>query len=281
MPKLLHEQTGLRIVKNDINQFAVITLHFTADPAKRSPQWEAEAKAGMPPAKWEKEYCISYTALFGERVFPELVSNRNKIIVSEPYPELPEDLPCWGGFDYGARNPTSFHVYTIHDNVVYSIWELYEPCKNIVDFVTKMKGCPYWSRLKYIAADPSIWNRTQQMASGLTSIYHLFTQAGVPHLIKGNNDETAWMAQMREHWRDNAEDPTFRIFARCPNQIREFDSAVFVSMSEKQLHSQNYKEAINDHNNHSLDDCKYFMNSRPKYQQTRWKSPTMVKRWVK
>jgi len=280
MSKVIHESTGLRIVENDINQFCVVTLHYTADPAKRSPQWQKEAKAGMIPAKWDKEYEISYDALFGEKCFPQIASHRQFIVVSEPYPELPSSQVYWGGFDYGARNPSSFHVYTIVDSVIFSVWELFEPCKNILDYADKMKACPYYDQIKYIAADPSIWNKTQQTSMGLTSIHQKFWEAGITKMIRGNNDETVWLAQMKEHWA-TPEDPTFRIFSRCANQIREFDSAIFASMNERQLQTQNYRENMLDHNNHSLDDCKYFMNSRPKLQQSNLKYPTLIKRWLK
>lgn len=281
MPKLIHESTGLRIVKNDINQFAVVTLHYTADPAKRSEQWKAEAQAGMLPAKFQQEYELAYDALFGEKVFPELSNHKHHLVISEPYPELPDTQVYWGGMDYGSRNPTSFHVYTIHDDTIYSVWELFEPCRNIPDYVAKMKACPYWSKIKYIAADPSMWNKTQQTTQGgVVSIQQKFWEAGVTNLLRGNNDEATWTAQMREHWRD-PENATFKIYARCTNQIREFDTAIFASMSERQLMTQNYRENIVDHNNHSLDDCKYFMNSRPKLQRSTIKYPTMVRRWLK
>jgi hypothetical protein len=281
MPKIIHESIGLNIHKNDVNQFTVVRLHYTADPAKRTDQWRREAMAGMIPAKWQKEYEISYSALFGEKVFPEMSSHREHLLVSEPYPEFPTTQVYWGGFDYGTRNPSSFHVYTIYDGVTYSMWELFEPCRNVSEYVEKMKSCPYWEQIKYIAVDPTIINvKSQQTSNGLVTVGQKFWEAGVTNFLKGHNDETVWMAQMREHWRD-PENPTFRIFARCVNQVREFDNAIYANMNERQLMTQNYRENIVDHNNHSLDDCKYFMNSRPRLQQSNIKYPTMTRRWLK
>jgi hypothetical protein len=220
MPELLHEQEGLRIVKNDKNRFAVVTLLYTADPAKRSPEWLAEARAGMHPAKFAQEYLIDYTALFGEKVFPEIGAGRDKIVVREPYPEFGPEQVYWAGFDYGARNPSSFHVYTIADGVMYSVWELFESCKNIGDFSQKILECPYYNRIKYIAADPSIWyNNTQARSGDLTSRYVLFVEAKVHKLIRGLTDEALWLAMMRQHWQD-PQDPTFKIFSCCVNQGR-------------------------------------------------------------
>lgn len=281
MPKLIHESTGLRIVQNEINDFCIVTLHYTADPRKRTPEWKKEAQAGMPPAQWAKEYEIDYTALFGEKVFPELAAARDKILVGAPYPEFPESQTYWGGLDFGMRNPSSFHVYTIHDGVIYSVYEVFEPIKSVPEFVGKMKEFPHWQNIRYIAADPSMWNKTQVGKAGPYAPVDHFFEAGLRNLMRGNHDENAWIATMREHWKDY-ENPTFRIYDVCANQIREFDTAVYASMSDRMAMTQNYRENIVDHNNHSLDDCKYFMNSRPRprEQQKSSKYPIMYKKWL-
>ena len=280
-PEILHEQTGLKIVRNPKNRFVVVTLHYTADPAKRSPEWIAEARAGMHAAKFAQEYEMDYTALYGEKVFPEISAGRDKIIVQEPWPEFGPEQMFWAGFDYGARNPSSFHVYTIDDKVVYSVWELFEPCKNVGEFARKILECPYYDKIKYIAADPSIWyNNTQAREGNVTSVYALLVENKVHKLLKGVTDEASWLAMMRAHWGD-LEDPTFRIFNRCVNQIREFETAIFVSTSERLLQTQNYREAVSDHDNHSLDDCKYFMNSRPRLVRQGVKIPNQARLWLK
>ena len=88
---ILHQSTGLNVRLNAKNKFCVVTLHHTADPKKRGPEWRAEALAGMSPAKFSREYDIDYGALFGERVFPEITMNKANIVINEPYPEFPAD----------------------------------------------------------------------------------------------------------------------------------------------------------------------------------------------
>jgi hypothetical protein len=263
-PEILHESEGLTIRRNAKNRFTVVTLRYTADPAKRSPEWRTEAHQGMSEPQWQKEYEIEYAALFGEKVFPEIATNRSLIVVAPPHPEIDRAAICWGGFDYGARNPSSFHVYTTVDGVIYSIWELFEPCKNIAEFASKMKACPWWGNIKYIAADPTFMrNKTQQTkAGGLVTVEALFVDEGVTKFVPGNQDEKTWLAIMRDHWK-NPVDPTFRIFDCCANQVREFESAVFTSVSDRQAQTTNQYEEMVSKNNHSLDDCKYFMNSMP------------------
>ena len=280
-PKIIYEGTGLKIVKNALNSFIVVTLHHTADPTKRSIEWRREAAQGMTPEKFAREYDIDYTAVLGAKVFPEITSHRDAIVCD------PFDITgtrCWAGFDYGTRNPSSFHVYTILDGVTYSIWELYEPCRNIGDFAAKLKECPYWSRIRYVAADPSCWSPTQQQATGQpVSVAELFYRAGIHNLLKGRNDggaEDAWTAMIHDAWHD-PKDIKFKVFASCPNQIHEFEVAVYVAQSERQLLTASMHERINDKDNHTLDDCKYYMLSRPTQQQAQSSQEyvNMVDRW--
>jgi hypothetical protein len=283
MPKLLHESQGLRIVQNDKNGFAVATLHFTADPRKRGETWIAESKKGLKAAKWEQEFNISYDAMLGEKVFPELMERRQDIIVrSGPYldNDWPKDLPMWGGFDYGQKNPSSFHVYTIKDGVTYALWEMYGPCKNIFDFVEQMKACPFFSQIRYIAHDPDMTNlKMRDMKTGaVTSVRQQFEQLGVTKWLSGNRDEQAWLVTMQKHWM--GEEVTFKILECCPQLINELQSATYVSMSERQLETQNYKEAMVDKNNHAMDDLKYFMNSSPNERTRPLKLPNLASSYI-
>ena len=261
--KTLHEQEGLRIWQNDKNGFTVCRLHFTADPRKRSPEWIAASKRGMSPAQWEQEFNISYNAHQGERAFPEIISRRFDIVSREgPYldGQFPLTLPMWGGFDYGAKNPSSFHVYTVVDQVTWAIWEMYEPCRNLIQFSEAMKQCPYWNQIKYIVHDPDMGNLKQRSMTGdVTSVRAQFEAQGITKWVPGSTDEAAWLSLMAKHW--CGPEVTFRILESCPHMIDEFEQATYITMSDRQLETQNYREALIDRHNHSLDDCKYFMNS--------------------
>lgn len=284
-PEVLHESTGLKIRRNPKNRFTIVTLHYTADPAKRSAAWKEEASSGMQPAQWAKEMEIDYTALFGQRVFPEIIANRDVIVVKAPHPEVPGTQTCYGGFDFGQRNPSAFNVYTINDGVIYAVWELYEPCRSVPELVGKMKDCPYWDRIRYIAADPTMWSLTKTNKWGQTcTVVDLFIEAGIGKWLRGNQDEALWVAQIRKHW-ISAEDPTFRIYDSCPNLIREFETAVYSTPSEKRFQTSNYREGIADYNNHAIDGNKYFFNSpagRVRSTAEKYRKivlPTMSNKW--
>lgn len=263
MPKLLHEQTGLKIVSNEHNGFTVCTLHYTADSRKRSPEWRAAAKKGLKQAEFEQEYEIIYDAYMGQKVFPEIKARRSEIILHEgPYQDndWPKNLQMWGGFDYGANNPSAFIVFTIVDGVTYAIWEMYQPCRNIISFTEAMKACPFWDQIRWLVHDPDMDNLKQRdMATGgVTSVKRQFEQLGITKWVRGNTDEQAWLVKMSQHW--STEMPTFKIMDSCPNLIDEFESATYVSMTDRQLETQNYKETMVDKHNHALDATKYFMN---------------------
>ena len=55
------------------NGVHVVEVHYTADPAKRDPQWKREAQRGMPPRGWAREFEIAWDLASGEPVLPEYV----------------------------------------------------------------------------------------------------------------------------------------------------------------------------------------------------------------
>lgn len=281
-PEIIHEQTGLKIRRNANNKFVVCELDYFADPAKRSPEWEAEAKEGLTAAGWAKEYCRDATAMFGQRVFPEIANYRDKIIIEPPFRDFGPQGAYWAGFDFGSRNPSSFIVYTMEDGVLYAIWEHYEPCKSLPDLAAKIMGCPWFHHLRYIACDPTITNqktRTNKYGS-IVTLGELLGEYGIKRLIPGYTDEQVWLAMMRKHWA-NPDDPTFRILSCCPNLIHEFENSVFSTQSEKEVLTQTYKEQIDDVHNHAMDATKYLMLSKPSVTLRRFQDPKMAMRWAR
>lgn len=279
---------GLTIRKNPRNQFCVVSLYFFADPVKRAPAWEAAARAGMTRAGFEKEYLINYTALFGEKVFPQIYERGSEIMIA-PREFVAAGGRFYGGFDYGPRNPSAFIIFAVEPPTApeepphtYAIWELYEPCKNIPEFAEKMRACPYYPWLQWIAADPSLWTPNQQLRVGnVTSIHQYFMDAGIDKMMPGVTNEGAWVAQMRRHW-TGYEDPSFKIVKDyCPNLVREFQMAVYADPKNVQVNTV-MDEKIGDSNNHALDATKYFMNSMPEagitaHSTVKW--PIMINRW--
>lgn len=291
-PELLHSSQGLTVVRNPKNGFVIVDLDYTADPDKRSAAWEAEARAGMSPAKFLREYKRDFGAAFGEKVFPGMIARKHEIVLHAPYPTFGGGAQWYGGFDFGQRNPASFHVYVIDDGVVYVVWELYEPCVNIKDYAAKLRQCPHFSKLRYIAADPHIADLRHFDSQGNgASILDQFRVEGVKKFFLAPNSESSWLSIMRSMWPAEG-DIKLKVFDSCPFFIQEFQEATFAGVKNEAIYLRTPKESIADFNNHAQDDCKYFflsLNSSARdeirggvelvQERRKRKWPTMVDAW--
>ena len=61
--------TGVSTWRNSRNGFKVVDLEFKADPKKRSEEWIAQSKSGMPTAEWEREYGSQWVVYDGKPVY--------------------------------------------------------------------------------------------------------------------------------------------------------------------------------------------------------------------
>lgn len=91
----------LPIVRNEINKFTVVKIHYTADPDKAKPEWKAETKAGMTDRGWNREYEIDYTSFAGKPYFPEF---NNYNIAKAPITYKSREM-LYRGWDYGFHRP--------------------------------------------------------------------------------------------------------------------------------------------------------------------------------
>jgi len=90
---------GLVAWTNPGNGFRVLKLHYTADPAKRKPEWKEQAKAGMPERGWLREYELSFEAPLGDAVTPEFSSANVRAV--KPL----SGARILRGWDFGALSP--------------------------------------------------------------------------------------------------------------------------------------------------------------------------------
>jgi len=56
-------------LKHNKNGFAVMSIHYTAHPVKRNPEWIAKAKLGSNDAQWRQEMEMDSTATYGRRIY--------------------------------------------------------------------------------------------------------------------------------------------------------------------------------------------------------------------
>lgn len=269
MPEIIHEQKGLTIKKNDINKVVVASLFFYADPIKARPNWIKEASVGMSKADVAKEYYIDYTALQGERMFPEFLEHKNKVIIERPHPDMEIYRQYWMGFDYGTRNPSALYVLAEGKNIegessLYVIWEHYEPTKDLTKLCDTIKDCKYYEHVRWIAADPILFAKNQQALMGLTSIGDQMYERGILNILPGKQNEEAFVNYMHTSWGDlGNRAPTFFILDNCPNLIREFENIVYAPATMGSIKSHSPKEHMVNKDNHGLDAIKYFLSLYP------------------
>ena len=281
--EIIHTQEGLEIWRNELNRFVICRLHYRADPNKRSEEWLAEAKAGLSEGRYLKEYEIQWDALDGQKVFYEILRYKDKIVVPTGSVTFKDSQMYWAGYDHGMRSESAFIVFTVDESgTIYAVWELYEPCSNMAEFVRKMKECPYWPRIRHIVADLHLFDKRGYSDAGVpVSPYEMFCQFGIRNFIKGGADvEAAWLLLMKGYWAD-PEDIQFKIFETCPNLIEEFEGARYPNMTELAAQNKNPNERIVDKHNHAIDATKYWMTSYRKsnivrplnlHQKWKWRS---------
>ena len=266
--------------------FHCIRLHYTADPDKdpatpKGAAWIENEVKGIPgkfaSAQWRQEYEIDWDAAGGELVFPQL-DIYESVIVCKPF-TVPETWSLYGSFDYGHRNPSSFHVYAMdHDGDVWVVWEYYRSGRGYKEISKSIRSCPYFGKMSYLPiADPSIWAKNQQNqlsgdSSEMKSIAQLFFELPAAEQIvfapgKAGGDVTVAEKINGEMWYvPNEEDrpknwtfkPRIHIFATCSMMIWELKKLRYKDWSGSMQEERNLQESIVDKDNHAFDDLKMF-----------------------
>ena len=213
---------GLKVYKTK-DGFTIARLHYTADPdkdpARNGKEWLRKALIGVPGGKtgisWRKEMEIDPTAYSGQLLCYEIIVRHRPKVIRHKY--VKDSDYIFAGLDWGRNNPASFHIYAIDEDFhIHSAYEIYLNNTSIPVFSQLIKDCPYYDRLKWIAADPSLWNKNQEEKENLSSIEEKFHDEGIL-LTKGKSksDEFA-INELLDRWYmlDNNE-PTFTIDPKC------------------------------------------------------------------
>lgn len=98
--QIQRQHKGLLIEKNKKNNYAVIWLHYSADPLKDE-KWAREEKKSMSSSEeWEREFEISFSTMAGLRVYPAFSRDKH---VGQLQPI--DGKPIWRGWDFGYGHP--------------------------------------------------------------------------------------------------------------------------------------------------------------------------------
>lgn len=258
-------------VKTNAQGVKIAQLHYSADPDKdpeteQGKIWFTKSSnlypGGINSPTWRREMEIDPKAGAGERVFPDFFEKEKDIVCDPITPDHTYSL--YGGFDWGTRNAVSFHVYAFGmDGSITAIWEYVAHRATLPVVAEAVRGCPYYGRLEWIAADPSMWTENQAKKDGFTSIARMFTEDLPEHLrldklmsAHGRGD-MRFKQKLEVYWQR----PPYKVkIARnCPKLIEELRNLRYPpAMVDK-----NDPEKILDKDNHSWDDFKYAVMSHP------------------
>lgn len=90
---------GFKIWKNPDNQFTVARLHYSVDPAKRTPEWRKSARSGITFAEWMREYEIQWSSFDGVPVYGDDFSRAFHVSLAAL--EWNQRYPIVRGWDFG------------------------------------------------------------------------------------------------------------------------------------------------------------------------------------
>lgn len=121
---------GLTYYKNSTNGFAVLELHYTADPAKRSALWREREKVGIGSVDWDREYELSWVIKAGRSVYTDFSHSMHRFGPSTIRGDanLPDDAVFVVGHDLGPtanRMAASFNLFEKGYPRVWTVDEVY------------------------------------------------------------------------------------------------------------------------------------------------------------
>lgn len=277
LPPPIPVPEGMKAWKNTKNGFVVVACHYTADPRKRDDAWYTEACRNLREDQVERELEINFDSKAGSKAFPFLEHHERLYMQDPPHP-IPGHWKIVGGLDYGARNATSFHWYAIDEyRRFWAFDEFYAPMNQyqggLAGFADYLQNHPYYPRLRFIAADPSIFNKNQNVLTTketggeavgtLMSVADLLVKLGIHKLQRGNNDRLAGISRVNQmlNWRgdEKKSNPFFFFGRKCRKLWWEYINLVY-KLDDNE--SKNADEDVVKRNDHAFDESKYALLSQ-------------------
>jgi phage terminase large subunit-like protein len=187
-------------------------------------------------------------------VYPEFDEN---IHVIEPF-AIPKEWQDSISIDPGLNNPLSAHWYAVDfDDNVYVVYEHYEAGRDVdyhaqeIKRVCDLLGWKRDARGRISALIDSAAN--QRTLSGVRSVAELFYERGILVNTDVEKDLFSGIARVKSYLKRDNGLPNLYIFSSCVHLISELKGYVWGSGDSP--------KKVNDH---SLDEMRYYLMSRPK-----------------
>lgn len=251
-----------------------LVLHYTCD-LNRNPKTEngmlwfqkviKDYKGGMNNPDWQQEMEIDFTIRKGTVVFDYLTQMEQKLLFSiTDHPASFWDLcKFYGGFDWGIQNNAAFTcVAEDPTGKFWVVWEWNGKKKTPEQCAIAIRECPFFSKLEWIAADPTMWTENQARKDGFTSFYRIFNEE-IPqelslNLMAAHGRSDTQMVTKLHSWFTQPE-PKMNVSYAAPDYWKELKGLKWAEVGQ----DKNLSEKLVDKDNHQWDSVKYIILSHP------------------
>ena len=246
-----------------------VRLHYSADPDKdprreKGRAWFANEtvrmRGGFEGNEWQQHMEINPQSVSGQKCIPYWSKIEDRVVIDDiPY----EQAALWalgGGADYGTRNPTVLLICAVdfHGNL-YVVDEVAAPGMTVQEIPGITKGGvagiaqlwhrhPLFQRINgKVQMDPTTEAKTQNIASGLTSVSQLFREEGIylqPASARGTEADDLTLNRLHQWWAGFEEPdwaPQFFICKRCTGLIQILRIARYADWSSATQDVNNLK----------------------------------------
>jgi phage terminase large subunit-like protein len=237
--------------ENDDNEIWCENMEWSDNPFLNEDEIKT-LKGNMSSDELESRCYGKFTASSG-LVYPEFDP---EIHVIEPF-DVPKEWYDTISIDPGLNNPLSAHWYAVDfDGNVFVIAEHYEAGKDIVYHSNVIKSISERLSWKFgfggkldVLIDSAANQRT---LAGIKSVSELFYENGIAVNTKVNKDLYTGINRVKSYLRNAEGKARLFIFKNCPNLIREI-KGYFWGKDDAPIKKDD----------HSLDDLRYYIMSRP------------------
>jgi hypothetical protein len=286
---------GIKFWKNKNNNFAVLMLHYTADPDKnpnteKGAVWLENEKKGTSKATWMKEYEIDFSTKSGKLIFGSEFCDFSPNIHLVNSFDLPEPYELLLSLDFGQRNPTCALIGAFTpDNRLYIIDEYYKPALPSASSREMFEKFSYLFGAKESVATGSSIHQKRSLVYNVfpTRVIDPTTKSKNRTKIKlgdeieysvkeefydhgwdfelGNNDWLNSITRIREYMEVSPDGRTnLYIFKdKCPNLSYELQHYRYKELSEFRQKEHNSPEEPVKKNDHAVDSLRYMVMTRP------------------
>jgi len=160
--------------------WAVLQIHYTADPDKRSPEWKQAAMDSMPDRQsFNREFEIDWTSTTGlpfyQLFYEKYVEDRAYFI--RPQEPPPSGAMIYRGFDFGFRKPACLWVWQSADGICRVLREF---CPENIDVFEFRDAVRYLSG--EIALDDKTFHNKPRAVTCINSLWeHPFFPKGTSY----------------------------------------------------------------------------------------------------